>query len=47
MNLWMLDWRDKMGRWKDGKKVNVLCIVNRDHQRSAVAVDHPRNCKCI
>ena len=28
---------------KDGKKVNVLYIVDRNHQRSVVVVDHSRN----
>ena len=28
---------------KDGRKVNLLCIVDRNHQRSMVAVDHFRN----
>ena len=32
---------------KDGKKVNVLCIVDRSHARSVVAVDHFRNFKGI
>ena len=25
---------------KDGKKVNVLYIVDRNHQRSVIVVDH-------
>ena len=28
---------------KDGKKVNVLCIVDRNHERSVVILDHFRN----
>ena len=32
---------------KDGKKVNVLCLVDRNHQRSMVAVHHSRNFKGI
>ena len=28
---------------KDGRKVNLHCIVDRNHQRSMVAVDHFRN----
>ena len=28
---------------KDGRKVNVLSIIDRNHQRSMVAVDHFRN----
>ena len=28
---------------KDGRKVNLLCIVDRNHQRSMAAVDHFRN----
>ena len=30
---------------KDGKKVNVLYIVDRNHQRSVIVVDHSRNFK--
>ena len=30
---------------KDGRKVNALCIIDRNHQRSMVAVDHSRNFK--
>ena len=32
---------------KDGKKVNVLDIVDRNHQRSVIVVDHSRNFKGI
>ena len=32
---------------KDGRKVNVLCIVDRNHQRSMVVVDHSRNFKGV
>ena len=32
---------------KDGKKVSVLCIVDRNHERSGVALDHFRNFKGI
>ena len=32
---------------KDGKKVNALCIVNRNHGRSAIALDHFKNFKGI
>ena len=32
---------------EDGKKVNELYIVDRDHQRSVVVVDHSRNFKGI
>ena len=28
-----------------GKKVNVLCIVDRNHERSVVVLDHFRNFK--
>ena len=28
---------------KDGKKVNVLCIIDQNHDRSVVALDHFRN----
>ena len=30
-----------------GKKVNVLCIVDRNHERSVVVLDHFRNFKDI
>ena len=32
---------------KDGKKVNVLYIVDQNHQRSVIVVDHSRNFKGI
>ena len=32
---------------KDGKKLNVLYIVDQNHQRSVIAVDHSRNFKDI
>ena len=32
---------------EDGKKVSVLCIVDRNHERSGVALDHFRNSKGI
>ena len=32
---------------KDGKKVNVLCIVDPNHGRSVVVLDHFRNFKGI
>lgn len=37
------------GKWKmkSGKKVNVLYIVDRNHPRSVIAVDHSRNFKDI
>ena len=31
---------------KDGK-VNVLCIIDKNHERSVVALDHFRNFKAI
>ena len=30
---------------KDRKKVNVLYIVDQNHQRSVIIVDHSRNSK--
>ena len=30
-----------------GKKVNVLCIVDRNHERSVVVLDHFKNFKGI
>ena len=32
---------------KDGKKVNVLCIVDQNHERTVVVLDHFRNFKGI
>ena len=32
---------------KDGKKVNVLCIVDQNHERSVFVLDHFRNFKDI
>ena len=32
---------------KDGKKLNVLYIVDQNHQRSGIVVDHSRNFKDI
>ena len=32
---------------KDGKKVNVLCIIDRNHDRYVVVLDHFRNFKGI
>ena len=32
---------------KDGKKVNVLCIVDQNHERYVVVLDHFRNFKDI
>ena len=32
---------------KDEKKVNILCIVDRNHARSVVVLDHFRNFKGI
>ena len=32
---------------KDGKKVNVLCIVDQNLERSVVVLDHFRNFKGI
>ena len=26
--------------WKDGHKVNVLCIIDQEYQRCTLAVDH-------
>ena len=42
INLWMMG-----ENTKDGRKVNVLCIVDRNHQRSMVVVDYSRNFKGI
>ena len=32
---------------KDEKKVNVLYIIDRNHQRSVIVLDHSRNFKGI
>ena len=32
---------------KDGKKVNLICIVDQNHGRSVVMLDHFRNSKGI
>ena len=32
---------------KDGKKVNVLCIIDLNHERSVVVLDHFKNFKGI
>ena len=55
MNLWMVyicnlkssGWKVPPAIGKDEKKVNVLDIVDRNHQRSAIAVDHSKNFKGI
>ena len=35
------------GKYERWKKVNVLCIVDRNHERSVVVLDHFRNFKGI
>ena len=52
MNLWMIyGYLQYEKLWleskKDGKKVNVLCIVDRNDERSVVQLDHFRNFKGI
>ena len=32
---------------KDGKKANVLCIIDQNHERFVVVLDHFRNFKGI
>ena len=32
---------------KDGKKVNILCIIDQNNERSVVALDHFRSSKGI
>ena len=32
---------------KDGEKVNILCIVDRNHERCVVLLDHFRDFKGI
>ena len=47
MNLWMFIlaiWIALESR-KVGNKVNVLDIIDQDHQKSMVVVGHCRNCK--
>ena len=36
-----------LGSTKGGKKLNVLYIVDRNHERSVVALNHFRNFKGI
>ena len=49
---WIYEWF-RLAIWKaleskkDEKKVNVLCIVNRNHDRSVIVLDHFRNFKGI
>ena len=33
------------GSWKDGWTVNLLCIVDQDHQRKAILVDYSSKIK--
>ena len=33
------------GKYKDGNKVNVLCIVDRNHDRSVVVLHYFKNFK--
>ena len=40
-------WKAPTQTAKDGKKVNVLCIVDRSHQRPLVVVDYSRSFKGI
>ena len=35
------------GKDEHGKKVNVLCIVDQNHERSVVVLDYFRNFKGI
>ena len=48
MNLWMVYiiilaiWI-ALGSTKEGKKVNVLCIVAQNHERSVFVLDHFRD----
>ena len=50
MNLWMVYilavWK-ALESTKDGKKVNVLCIVDQYREKSVVALGHFRNFKSI
>ena len=32
---------------KDGKKLNVVYVVDQNHQRSVIVIDHSRNFKDI
>ena len=49
MNLWMFilaTWK-ALDYWKDRKKVNVLCVVDRHHERYVIVLDHFSNFKDI
>ena len=35
------------GKYEDRKKVNVLCIVDLNHERFVIVLDHFRNFKGI
>ena len=35
------------GSWKDGKKVNLLCVVDQDHQRWGIEADYSSKFKAI
>ena len=50
MNLWMVyncSMKSSGKYTKDGKKVNVICIVDWNHERSGVLIDHFKNFKGI
>ena len=50
MNLWMVyacNIKGSVKYSKDDKKVNALCIVDWNYQRSLVVVNHSRNFKSI
>ena len=49
INFWMVHTCNMKSSGKDenGKKVNVLCIVDQNHERSVVVLDYFRNFKGI
>ena len=49
MNLWQAYTCNmkSSGKCKNGTKVNLICIVDQDHQRSVVVIDYSRKLKGI
>ena len=47
MNGFYMQCERAQGSWKDGQKVNVLCIINQNHQRWAIVVGQSSKLKDI
>ena len=47
MNSLYLQYKKTRGSRKDGQKLDVVCVIDQDHQRSAIVVDHFRKFKGI